>query len=145
MLQAINCAIPGLEKFLSVSSLQECSDLATASHTFENFVKVKYDFETNYSRHGCARSCSETVHKAEAFYFHRNSWVETSDLLTLPDDGYKLNLAYGSLQLEETVVTLAFDLENFLTSLGGNLDLFLGLSCLSMLLVVADGLARFLG
>ena len=94
-------------------------------------------------RSGCARSCSETEYTTEALYFHRNSWIETSDeQRTLPEDAYKLTLAYESLQLEEKVVTLAYDLENFLTSLGGNLGLFLGLSCLSLSLMLADGLVR---
>ena len=118
--------------------------MVSASQTFDKFLEVKHDFATNFLRSRCERSCSETAHKAEALYFHQNSWVETSDLRTLPDDGYQLSLAYQSLQLEEMVVTLAFDLESFLTSLGGNLGLFLGLSCLSMLLMVADGLDRFL-
>ena len=78
------------------------------------------------------------------FSFHQNLWIEASDLRTLLDDSYQFSMAYESLQLKETVVRLAFDLENFLTSLGGNLGLFLGLSCLSMLAKVADGLARLL-
>ena len=145
MLESINCTIPGLEKFLIGSALKECNDLASASHSFDKFLPVKYNFAKNVLHTGCARSCSETGYKAEALYFHRNSWIETSDLDTLQDDGYQFSLAYQTLQLEETVVTLAFDLENFLTSVGGNLGLFLGLSCLSMLLLVADGLDRFLG
>ena len=82
--------------------------------------------------------------EAEVFFFHQNLWIKASDLRTLLDDSYQFSMAYESLQLKETVVRLAFDLENFLTSLGGNLGLFLGLSCLSMLAKVADGLDRLL-
>ena len=78
------------------------------------------------------------------FSFHQNLWIEASDLRTLLDDSYQFSMAYESLQLKETVVRLAFGLENFLTSLGGSLGLFLGLSCHSMLVMVADGLARLL-
>ena len=43
-----------------------------------------------------------------------------------------------TLQVEERVVTLVYDIENLLPSFGGNLGLFLGFSCLSLMLVMLD-------
>lgn len=89
LLKLINCTIPGIEKFLDGSSLGECTDQVSAGHTFDKFLQVKYDFATNYLRLGCARSCTESEFTTEALYFHRNSWIETTDQLTLPEEAYR--------------------------------------------------------
>jgi hypothetical protein len=45
--------------------------------------------------------------------------------------------------VEETVVTLVYDMENFLTALGGNLGLFLGFSCFSIMIIAIDFANKF--
>ena len=44
-----------------------------------------------------------------------------------------LELVYDSPLVEERVETLVYDAGNFLTAVGGNIGLFLGFSCLSVL------------
>jgi hypothetical protein len=45
-----------------------------------------------------------------------------------------LIISFNSLLVEEQIETLAYDFGNFLAAAGGNLGLFLGFSCLPMLL-----------
>jgi hypothetical protein len=45
-------------------------------------------------------------------------------------------MSYSSLLVEERTETIIYDLECLLTSLGGNLGLFLGFSCFSTLVGV---------
>jgi hypothetical protein len=40
-------------------------------------------------------------------------------------------VSYRSLLVEERVETIVYDLESLMTSIGGNLGLFLGFSCFS--------------
>jgi hypothetical protein len=64
---------------------------------------------------------------------HKNTWIETEN----PDflrENYALSLLYDSFNVEERVESLIYDWGSFLTSIGGDLGLFLGFSCLSILL-----------
>jgi hypothetical protein len=54
-----------------------------------------------------------------------------------------LILAYETLSVEEQFETLIFDIGSLLAAAGGNLGLFLGFSCLSLLFSLLDYLARF--
>jgi hypothetical protein len=52
-------------------------------------------------------------------------------------------LAYATLSVEEQTETLVFDIGSLLAAAGGNLGLFLGFSCLSLLFSCLDYLASF--
>jgi hypothetical protein len=52
-----------------------------------------------------------------------------------------LVLAYDTFSVEEHFETLVFDIGSLLAAAGGNLGLFLGFSCLSLLLSCLDYLA----
>jgi hypothetical protein len=54
-----------------------------------------------------------------------------------------LILAYETLSVEEQFETLVFDIGSLLAAAGGNLGLFLGFSCLSLLFSLLDYLASF--
>ena len=65
-------------------------------------------------------------------YLHRHSWIdfENTPIETLEKAG-AVSLAYNSLLVEERIEAYVYDLENLMTSIGGNLGLFLGFSCFS--------------
>jgi hypothetical protein len=52
----------------------------------------------------------------------------------LEDKSFLIDLFYSTLVIEERVETLVYDVVNFLAAAGGHLGLFLGFSCLSVLL-----------
>jgi hypothetical protein len=52
-------------------------------------------------------------------------------------------LTYATLSVEEQTETLVFDIGSLLAAAGGNLGLFLGFSCLSLLFSLLDYLASF--
>jgi hypothetical protein len=52
-------------------------------------------------------------------------------------------LTYATLSVEEQTETLVFDIGSLLAAAGGNLGLFLGFSCLSLLFSCFDYLASF--
>ena len=68
--------------------------------------------------------------------YHINSWVEYDDPLqeNLSQQGVDLQLAYETLAVEERIETLVYDVGSLLSAIGGNLGLFLGFSCFTMLL-----------
>jgi hypothetical protein len=58
-------------------------------------------------------------------------------------DFFVLYLYFGTLDVEERIDNLDYDFESFLAAVGGNLGLFLGFSCLSVLLGFVRLLNRF--
>ncbi len=49
-----------------------------------------------------------------------------------------LDLLFSSLNVEEKVETLVYDIASFMATAGGNLSLLLGFSCLSVLIGVVS-------
>ena len=62
----------------------------------------------------------------------------------LAKDGVLLTIRFKKLFVEEHVETLIYDTGNFLAQAGGNLGLFLGFSCLSMLLAIVNFIRKTL-
>ncbi len=68
--------------------------------------------------------------------FHQNSIFEDTwggDIGSI-DKGVKVYLFYHSMLAEQKREAYIYDLGNLMTSLGGNLGLFLGFSCFSTLM-----------
>jgi hypothetical protein len=55
---------------------------------------------------------------------------------------FKLRVTYRNLNTEQVIESLEYDLVNLLSDAGGNLGLFLGLSCLSVLLAALKCMKR---
>ena len=79
--------------------------------------------------------------------FHRNYWIATSDSYPpdFIDKYYTLYVAYESMDFEKEEETLVYDSGNFFAAVGGNLGLFLGFSCLSVIYAGIDFFAMKLG
>ena len=127
-----------MKKFIGNTSIAECTDQDSASVAFHKFLNIRSNFNENTEQHGCLTPCTKISFDFETFILHRNSWIETKEEQELPDGTYFFKFSYASLQVEEKVVTLAYDLENFFASVGGNLGLFLGFSCLPLMLSILD-------
>jgi hypothetical protein len=71
-------------------------------------------------------------------YLHRNQFVvkpNESDIKNLNDSFY-LSFNLESFMVEERVEALVYDEVNFIAAAGGNLGLFLGFSCFSVLIAL---------
>jgi hypothetical protein len=58
--------------------------------------------------------------------------------LDYPDIHYFISLKYETFNVEEHVESLIYDAGSFLVSVGGNLGLFLGFSCLSVFFAIIN-------
>jgi len=71
-------------------------------------------------------------------YLHRNQFVvkpNESDIKNLNDSFY-FSFNLESFMVEERVEALVYDEVNFIAAAGGNLGLFLGFSCFSVLIAL---------
>jgi len=103
------------------------------------FFTENQDLYLSFSpeKYNCPVPCQQTTYKVSLDYFHKN----IANLLQMDDDedsteGQIFNLVYyyGTLNVEQRIESLDYDFGNFLVAAGGNLGLFLGLCCLSVLL-----------
>ena len=136
MLQELNCTIPGFDLFIKAADLKECSDKQSAAQMFQKYLDIRNDFQANKTLYGCPSACTTILFDVNTFFYHSNTLIETKEVPELPSGTFQFSFSYSSLQVEEKVVTLVYDLESVLASIGGNLGLFLGFSCLSLMLLL---------
>jgi hypothetical protein len=133
----INCTIAGLENILPiVTEVKYCNESSSAQKTYDQTMIVASNVFSNISNYNCPVPCSQKGFNYNMKYFHQNSWVETGNS-SLSQTIAIITVSYSTLLVEERKETIIYDLECLLTSLGGNLGLFLGFSCFSTLI---DGL-----
>jgi hypothetical protein len=129
----INCSFAGLENIVPNSAeINYCNELSSAQNTFVQVSNTFADVFSNLSKYSCPVPCSQKGFNYNIKYFHKNSWIE-SDNSTKSQNSAGVAVSYSSLLVEERSETIIYDLECLLTSLGGNLGLFLGFSCFSTL------------
>jgi len=85
----------------------------------------------------CPIPCDQTVFEAKISSYHMNSYI-VEDVMTVYKIKQILYLEYETFDREKHVETLIYDTATFLTQVGGNLGLFLGISCLSVILTIID-------
>jgi len=79
-------------------------------------------------------------------YLHRNQFVvnpNKSNVKNLNDSFY-LSVSLVSLMVEERVEALVYDEVNFIAAAGGNLGLFIGFSCFSVLLALMKQIRKLI-
>ena len=86
----------------------------------------------------CPVPCQQTIYAARLNKFHLNS-----DLLSdkeaaagVRDSIVFMSIGFETFNTEQNFETLIYDTGNFLTQIGGNLGLFLGISCFSALAAI---------
>jgi hypothetical protein len=129
----INCSIAGLESIVpNAAAIKYCNESSSAHNTFYQMEETFTEVFSDLSKYNCPVPCSQKGFNYNIKYFHRHSWIET-DNSTMSQKSAGIAVSYSSLLVEERSETVIYDLECLLTSLGGNLGLFLGFSCFSTL------------
>ncbi len=127
----------GMEFFLGMTNnISNCEDRVSASKALYEFTKTVYYANRAKWTSACPPPCKQKSYSVDVKKFHTNSWIE-HDYQSFKDvsqSAVVFSLAYETFVVEEQVETLVYDAGNFLAAVGGNLGLFLGFSCLTMML-----------
>ena len=128
-----------MEEFLGNSShLTICRDNISALNTFNKFVDLAYSVERKNWFNSCPIPCQLTVYEAKQRNFHKNAFFDFYD-----KQAFYFSVGYETFLIEANIETLVYDIGSFLAAVGGNLGLFLGFSCLSMLLGFVSMFKKF--
>ncbi len=135
----LNCTIASFKGLVSnendIGHLQECDEKESAKMQYQVFRDFMSQFFTKPLNFDCHFPCQQTSYDIELDYFHVNTvMVPETDLDTIYIDGtLKFLYYYKTLSVQEMRENLVYDAGTFLAAAGGNLGLFLGLSCLTAL------------
>jgi len=132
-----------LTEFLNTSSMPECNDEPSGQNTYAEFYVKMYNNNREDWLNTCPIPCNQTVYDIDLQRYHRYNMPKP-----IKDEsgqqGIMLSLKYENLATEEQVETLIYDATNFLAQAGGNLGLFLGFSCLSLLIKIINFVEKLL-
>jgi len=130
----INCTIAILRSIIPVNSeISQCNSHFEAGITYKIMQNIFAEFSRKSQLNNCPMPCQYNSYNIKLRYLHKNAWIEHEDD-NLSNDSSLLAISYSSLLVEERIETIVYDLENLVTSVGGQLGLFLGFSCFSTLL-----------
>jgi hypothetical protein len=117
----INCTIIGLESVMPENHGHgPCQNYDDAFKTYTDFSVIFVP-------------CRQSGFDYSIKYLHQNTWI-TDENSSLQIEASSVSVMYDTMLTKEQVETKVYDIENLMTSVGGNLGLFLGFSCFSTLL-----------
>jgi hypothetical protein len=140
---AINCTIVDMMHIVPKNSTMiECSDDISAEFVYFNYSRFLTEFIMKPEKFGCPVPCKQTIFKINSEYVHNNNLKYPSDYPFL-DKSFLFRLQYSTLNVEEQIENLDYDLASLLVASGGNLGLFIGFSCLSVVFQIINFVHSF--
>jgi hypothetical protein len=122
-----------LNNIRNETTKQDCLTEDEAWNTYQALEDFIDDFYSDFNAYNCALPCKVISFSFDIDYRHSNSIITRYPNQSVEEGGFQLHYYYKSLKVEEKTETLIYDVGNFLAAAGGNLGLFLGFSCLSVL------------
>ncbi len=117
--------------------MRQCKLKKDAKQTFKAFTDVIYDFLAYTERYGCPVPCDEPSYEISLKYFHETSFPDYHKPENFTNTFFLL-LFYETFDTVENKETLVYDVGDLFAAAGGHLGLFLGFSCLSLLMQILD-------
>ncbi len=131
--------IPAVGKMFNDTSI--CSDSEKLANVSKQSKAIlKHQITAGTGSGGCLQPCTTFLYEPEIQYHHRNT------LLTQEVVDYSifvLLLSFEAFEVETEVEYFVVDGFNMVSSLGGSLGLFLGLSCASMITYCLEKIKHF--
>ena len=133
-LSNITCTIFNLKDIMDPKkvSLPMCNTRESAAKTFQ------FQIEYILSLTGDKSPCSKTSYEYIIEYYSKNSCFDPTDADFYNSNYFHLMMYFKKLDTEERTEALVYDTVNFLSAVGGNLGLFVGFSCLSVIFTLID-------
>ena len=128
------------------STRKECDNVngdLVEKNYYWYYINYLEKFLSKPWQYDCPVPCKQTAYQVKLKYYHKNN-ARYFDATNKSKDHFTLYSFYPTFDVEEKIETLEYDLANLLVSAGGNLGLFLGFSCFSVMLSVINWLqAKF--
>ena len=136
--------LTGFEQITNEITTAECKDRESAQGNVNIFTDMLYSKKFLWLRE-CPLPCEQTVYDAKIVRFHANSLVGRDEKMSneIRKSAVLLGIGFETFAVHDHIENLVYDAGNFLSQIGGNLGLFLGVSCLSILTGIIKFSRRF--
>ena len=134
-----------MEEFRTNSSiLKECQDDKSGQETYATYADLFYTTKRKNWLKACPIHCKQTVYQPNVRRYHYNVWMPLSNNPSkeVLQKFVLFSFGYDTFVREVSVETLVYDAGSFLAAIGGNLGLFLGFSCFSLLIGLIELAAK---
>ena len=139
----IDCTVIDMKHIIPKNStMKECANDTTAESVYFNYGHYLTVFAMNPAGFGCPVPCMQTIYKLTLEYVHYNNLKLPAQYSHL-DNYFVFRQQFSTLDVEERIENLDYDLASLLVSAGGNLGLFIGFSCLSVVFEIINFLHSF--
>ena len=137
----VSCTIAEMKPIMPANStMSECSNSSIAENVYWTYDKLLEKFLPKTSEYNCPIPCRQTSYQVKLKYFHQNNVLLPSELANKSKGHFTLYTFFPTFTAEEKIESLECDLASLLVSAGGNLGLFLGFSCLSVMITITEWL-----
>ena len=132
--KTLTCKIADMEQFMPFNfTIRECSTVKEAETVYWEFIRYLEKFISMSWEYGCPVPCRQTSYQVKLDYFHKSSALIPPELANYSMGRFSMHSSFPTFTVEEKIESLEYDLASLLVSAGGNLGLFLGFSCLSVM------------
>jgi hypothetical protein len=121
----ISCTTPPFKNFLP--DMNNCKEKNELINFMNNFAGFFNNIVEKPHSIGCPLPCRQIYYKVTLDYTHKNLFNGKSF------EYFFFQYKYSTLLVEERIESYDYDIGSFLVAAGGNLGLFLGFSCFSIL------------
>jgi hypothetical protein len=140
----INCTVADMYKIIPKNAtMQECSNTDIAHDAYLSYSQYLNEFVTQPWKYGCQVPCRQTHYRIMLEYYHKNNAILFKDMIKFGEGHFTFLPIYSTFMIEEEIEKLEYDFGSLLVSAGGNLGLFLGFSCLSVLFFVIEWFQKY--
>ena len=148
--KSVSCTTPHFKYFLpNNSNINSCRDKTEAFEFVDTFTNFVNDIVDRPESIGCPLPCRQVHYKISLDYVHKYGWQvfddDSENSTEKKVDHFSLEYRYSTLFVEERMESYDYDVGSFLAAAGGNLGLFLGFSCLSVLFAAIKWINMNLG
>lgn len=130
----------GFEEFNAAARSNYCANFTAANKTLDQYLDLLYKKGKLEMLQQCPVPCEQTMYVSRVNKFHKNSYFGSDEESAkgVNNSFVYLSIGYETFNTELHFETLIYDTGNFLTQIGGNLGLFLGISCFSALAALTE-------
>ena len=145
-LQRLNCTIYNFKEYVNPAevNLPVCNTTESAARTFDQMAQYSFVFLQSTRHSKCWAPCSQTSYNIEVDYLSRFSYMNPAKPELLQSKHFHLDFFFKKIDIEERTETLVYDFVTLLSAGGGNLGLFVGFSCLSVLYTFYNCIEKYL-
>lgn len=134
--------ISGMGEITTNLTLEECKDAKSALNTYSVMATIMMLNKEPWLRK-CPIPCKQKSYHLTLAKFHQNTIPTENPAQDFKPESFEFTMFYDDFVVEKVSESLRYDILEFLAQAGGNLGLFLGLSCLTVGYAVIEYLENF--